>query len=189
MRVGCSGSRTPLSKSITASNAPPSLIQAFTACRTASRAGVQAPTRKVSCSNGVSVQPKILMPRACARSAICFRPAIICSAVTSSSGFAQRLRRSLVPSITIACVTPGCASTSRSKRRRPLSPRMSCRMRLPPRPWFITPIARPRVRRAVAQAGPASGRTHRGWRCSRRSANRRAPRCRRSPPAPARRCR
>jgi hypothetical protein len=36
---------------------------------------------------------------------------------------AQRLRRSLVPSITIAWVTPGWTSTSRSKRRSPLSPR------------------------------------------------------------------
>ena len=43
----------------------------------------------------------------------------------------------------MACVTPGCASTSRSKRRRPLSPRMSCRMRLPPSPLFMTPIGRP----------------------------------------------
>jgi hypothetical protein len=59
----------------------------------------------------------------CARTAICFSPAIICAAVTSSSGLAQRLRRSLVPSITIAWVTPGCASTSRSKRRKPLGPR------------------------------------------------------------------
>jgi hypothetical protein len=56
-----------LSKSITASNAPPSLIQVFTASRTASRAGVQAPTRKVSFSNGISVPPKIPVPRACAQ--------------------------------------------------------------------------------------------------------------------------
>ena len=34
----------------------------FTAWRTASRAGVQAPTRNVSFSNGVSVPPKILIP-------------------------------------------------------------------------------------------------------------------------------
>src|SRR3954453_22120928 len=71
--------------------------------------------------------------------------AIICSPVTSSSGLAQRLRRSLVPSMTMTWVTPGAASTSRSKRLTPLSPRMSCRMRLPPSPWFITPIGRPRL--------------------------------------------
>ncbi len=63
MAVGCSGSRTPASKSITASNAPPVRIQALTSWRTASRAGFQAPGRKVSFSNGVSVPPKIFTPR------------------------------------------------------------------------------------------------------------------------------
>jgi len=77
---------------------------------------------KVSLPNGVSVAPISLMPALWARTVIWCSPAIICSAVASSSGLAQRLRRSLVPSMTIACVTPGCASTSRSKRRRPLSP-------------------------------------------------------------------
>ncbi len=33
--------------------------------------------------------------------------------------------------------------TSRSNRFRPLSPRRSCRMRLPPSPLFMTPIGRP----------------------------------------------
>ena len=69
----------------------------LTAWRTASRAGFQAPGRKVSFSNGVSVPPKTLIPRAWPRRASCCKPAIICAAVTSSSGFARRLRRSLVP--------------------------------------------------------------------------------------------
>ena len=71
---------------------------------------------------------------------------IICGAVTSSSGLPLRFRRSLVPSMMTAWVTPGCASTSRSKRRRPLSPRISCRIRFPPSPWFITAIGRPLCR-------------------------------------------
>src|SRR5216683_1004827 len=146
MRAGWVGSRSAWSKSTTASKAPPSRIQALTVWRLDSRAGVQAPTRKVSSSYGVKVAPKILMSRVRARTASCFRPAIIASAVTSSSGLAQRLRRSLVPSITIACVTPGWTSTSRSNRRSPLSPRMSCRIRLPPSPWFMTAIGRPPVR-------------------------------------------
>ena len=63
-----SGSRTAWSKSITASNPSPCRIQAFTVCRTASRAGFHAPGKKVSFSKGVIVPPKILMPRAWARS-------------------------------------------------------------------------------------------------------------------------
>ncbi len=56
----------------------------------------------------------------------------------------------------MTCVTPGWAMTSRSKRRNPLSPRMSCRMRLPPRPWFMTPIGRP-PQRACSRRASWSG--------------------------------
>ena len=113
---------------------------------------------KVSLPNGVRVAPMILMPALWARTAICAARRSSARPVTSSSGLAQRLRRSLVPSMTMACVTPGCASTSRSKRRRPLSPRISCRMRLPPSPLFMTPIGRPpRGAQAAGQlVGPAA---------------------------------
>src|SRR5579885_3244926 len=59
-----------------------------TATRCVSRVGFQALAMKVSLPNGVRVAPKIRMPRACALSAIWCSPAIICAAVTSSSGLA-----------------------------------------------------------------------------------------------------
>ena len=63
-----------MSKSTTASKAPPSRTHSLTASRVFSRCGVQAPGRKVSFSNGVRVAPKILMPAVWARSASCLQP-------------------------------------------------------------------------------------------------------------------
>ena len=54
-----------------------SLPDPLVECKTRARSGVQAPGRKVSFSNPVSVAPKILMPRVWACTTSCFRPAII----------------------------------------------------------------------------------------------------------------
>ncbi|MDT4847558.1 hypothetical protein FQZ97_816190 [compost metagenome] len=59
---------------------------------------------------------------------------------TSTPGSAPNAARpmSLVPSSTIACVTPLWPSTSRAKRDRPLGPMLSTSKRLPPMPALIT---------------------------------------------------
>ncbi len=77
-----------LSKSITPSNACLVRIQSFTAFRFASFSGVKYPFITVP-SKGVIVAPKILIPFSCARSIICFKPAMISSALTVSDSGAE----------------------------------------------------------------------------------------------------
>src|SRR5437660_7235098 len=75
MLVRWSGSRSARSKSTIASNASVLRSQSLTSCRIFSRLGFQAPGRKVSFSNGVSVAAMTRIPRAWPRTANCFSPA------------------------------------------------------------------------------------------------------------------
>ena len=123
--------------------------------------GFHASAIKVSLPNGVSVAADQLDPAPtgrAARSAAARRSSA--APVTSSSGLALRLRRSLVPSMTIAWVDAGLGEHVAVEAPEPAVAAQSCRMRLPPSPWFITAIGRPpRARRGAARAGrPAAER-------------------------------
>ena len=74
----------------------------------------------------------------------------------------------------MTCVTPGCASTSRSNRRSPLSPRMSCRCGCRRAHCSLRRPVCLRGRRAVTPKDRASGRRRQSSICCRQSASRRA---------------
>ena len=185
---GCSGSRSASSKSTTASNAPPSRIQALTAPGACFARRVPGAGQEGLVPNGVSVAPKILMPRAVGAHRHLLQagdhllggdlllglgPAVaqIVGAEHDDHMGDAGLRQHVAVEAAQAAVAADVVQDAVAAEA------------------LVHDADRPAAarERGGAPAGRASGRTRRSSRCWRRSASRRARRCRRSRAAPARR--